>query len=122
MRLPIGIAEIGIADGVSAVQHHPVAYMAYPAVLHLLLLIALLLDHQMRVHLLHSSEALCLDHFKINSNAAPLVIQHLIRRILVNQRNTGKTQENIIAQCRLCFCNLYLFHSADQNGLEMRRK
>ena len=27
MRLPIGIAEIGIADGVAAVQHHPVAHI-----------------------------------------------------------------------------------------------
>lgn len=27
MRLPIGIAEIGIADWVSAVQHHPVAHI-----------------------------------------------------------------------------------------------
>ena len=27
MRLPIGIAEIGISDGVSAVQHHPVAHI-----------------------------------------------------------------------------------------------
>lgn len=27
MRLPIGIAEIGIADGIAAVQHHPVAHI-----------------------------------------------------------------------------------------------
>ena len=27
MRLPIGIAEIGIADGIAAVQHHPVSYI-----------------------------------------------------------------------------------------------
>ena len=27
MRLPIGITEIGIADGVAAVQHHPVAHI-----------------------------------------------------------------------------------------------
>lgn len=47
----------------------------------------------MGVYLFGCTEPLGLDHFKVNGNRVPVVVQQLISLVLVNQRNVGKARK-----------------------------
>ena len=90
-----------------------------PAVLHFLLLVAFFLGDKMGVYLFGCTEPLCLDHFKVNGNCVPVVVQQLIGLILVNQRNVGKARKNILAEGGFRFGNLDFVHAVQQDRLHM---
>ena len=90
-----------------------------PAVLHFLLLVAFLFGDKMGVYLFGCTEPLGLDHFKVNGNRVPVVVQQLISLVFVNQRNVGKARKNILAEGCFRLGNLNFAHAVQQDSLHI---
>ena len=69
--------------------------MPLPAVLHLDVLPALLLQHHKRINAAGRIESLGLQHFQIGGDALPCIIEYLIGLVFIHQGEVAHALENI---------------------------